>query len=131
MRLAVAVGVATFFSSSLALTLARLRCVAVVEEDVGRRVAAAPVVAVAVEGGRVGGLLRPAVAVLAAGVVEVAVVGRREAEVAVAPVALDEAAVPGVRGDAVLGAVELLDMVGSWLYATEELYFPKAKPQEG
>lgn len=124
MRLAVVVEVTGFFSSSLALTLARLRCVAVVEDDVGRRVAAAPAVAVVDDGGRVGGLLRPVVAVLAAGAVELAAVGRREAEVAVAPVALDEAAVPGARGDAVLGAAALLDMVGVWLAR----YYTGARP---
>lgn len=116
-RLAVVAEMAGFFSSSLALTLARLRCVAVVDEDVGRRVALAA--GVTDEGGRVGGLLRPAaVVVLAVEVVEVLVVGRREADVAVAPVALDVAVVPGARGDAVLGAVALLDMVGVWLDAT-------------
>lgn len=120
-RRAAAEVVVGFFSSSLALTLARLRCVAVVDEEVGRRVALVAVVAE--DGGRVGGLLRPEVAVvLPVAVVEAATVGRREAEVAVAPVALDEAVVPGARGDAVvLGG--MLDMVGSMLHYNRALVF--------
>lgn len=120
-RLEAVVEAVGFFSSSLALTLARLRWVAVVEEEVGRRTV--PAAAVVDEGGRVGGLLRPAAAVVlppAAEVVEVAATGRLEADVAVAPVALDEAVVPGARP-----AAALLDMVvvvvAVWLDATTKL----------
>lgn len=80
-----------FFSSSLALTLGLLRCVAVVEDDVGRRT-----VLVVDVGGRVGGLLSPPVvrvAAVGALAVDVVVVPGRRAEVADAAVAVREVAV--------------------------------------
>lgn len=83
------VEVTDFFSSSLALTLARLRCVAVVEDDVGRRT-----VLVVEVGGRVGGLLSPPV------VVREAVVGAFAAVVVVV--------VPGRRAAVPAAAVEVL-----------------------
>lgn len=107
-RLAEATEVVGFFSSSLALILGWLRCVAVVDEDVGRRVVV-PAAAVVDVGGRVGGLLRPVE--VRAEVVEAAATGRREEAVAVVAVALGEA-VMGARGDAVLLAA-LLDMMYS------------------
>lgn len=109
-RLAVVAG---FLSSSLALTLGRLRWEVAVPEEVGRRDAAVVVVVV---GGRVGGLLKPAAPVRVAeeAVEGVALpAGRRAAVVAVAPVALEVAAgrvvpavlaVAGDFGEVVLGA---------------------------
>jgi hypothetical protein len=82
-----AVEMVDFFSSSLALTLGRLRWLDTVEEVVGRRT-----VEVDVVGGRVGGLLRPPVARtdgVAVAVFDAAVVATpgRRAVVAVVPVA--------------------------------------------
>ena len=96
------VEVTDFFSSSLALTLARLRCVAVVEDDVGRRA-----VLVVEVGGRVGGLLSPPVVVRAAVFEALAVV----VEV-VAVVPGRRAAVPAAAVEVLAAAVVLAVAVG-------------------
>lgn len=106
-----------FLSSSLALMLARL-AEAVVDEDVGRRAVEIALLA----RGRVGGLLRPPVVLVAAvgalAVLVVAVLSLRAAVEAVVPALALEAAgalaEPATRGDAVVEGVVLVrgsDMV--------------------
>jgi hypothetical protein len=122
-RVLVRLEVVDFFSSSLALTLARLRWLVVVEAVPGLRTVAVVVVV----GGRVGGFVRPPVGrvvdvVPAVLVAVVAVVPGRRAEAAVvvvpgrlrAVVVLEvPLAATGASGEAAAGSLEVEEAAGA------------------